>query len=228
MRELRTLIFALAATLALAINPVSFAQDTHDAAAAVEGAVDTHAADSGHAADDHGGDHAAGAASPIAKPKEGIAAAVTTLITFAIVFGVLYVAVWPKIVGGLDDRAGKIRDDLAAAESERRQAKDALDAYEKNLAEARAESQRMIEETRAQQGELAKQLKTKADADLAELRAKATAEIENAKKAAIAEIYAESVNLATVMAGKILAREVSSGDQQRLVSESLAQMQAKA
>ena len=60
MRELRTLTFALAATLALAIAPAAFAQDGHDAAPtatdaahAAETAADTHAGDTAHAADDH-------------------------------------------------------------------------------------------------------------------------------------------------------------------------------
>lgn len=166
--------------------------------------------------------------SPIAGVNEGLISAITALVTFTIVFVVLWLKVWPKITDGLDSRAAKIREDLAAAESERQQAKDALDQYEKNLAEARAESQRMIEETKSQQAELAKQLKSKADAELAEMRAKATSEIETAKKAAIAEIYAESVNLATTMASKILSREISAEDQKKLVDESLAELQAKA
>ena len=73
---------------------------------------------------------------------------------------------------------------------------------------------------------LAAQLKSKNDAELSAMREKAKAEIESAKKQAIAEIYAESVNLATVMAGKILQREVTASDQQRLMDESLAEMKA--
>jgi F0F1-type ATP synthase membrane subunit b/b' len=56
------------------------------------------------------------------------------------------------------------------------------------------------------------------------MREKALAEIEAAKKQALGEIYTESVNLASVMAGKILQRQVTVDDQQRLMDESIAEM----
>lgn len=166
------------------------------------------------------------AASPIAPPTEGIATGVTAIVLFVIVFAILATQVWPRITKGLDDRNAKIQGEIAAAEEARRQAKDALNEYEKNLAQARAESQKMLESTRAQQGVMAAELKARADADLNSMREKAKADIEAAKKQALAEIYAETVNLSTIMAGKILQREVSAGDQQRLMNESLAEMKA--
>lgn len=166
------------------------------------------------------------AASPIAPFEQGIASAVTALVVFAIVFAILATAVWPKITKGLDERNEKIKNEIATAEDARRQAKEALDEYEKNLAEARAESQRMIEETKSQQAELASQLRAKNEAELTEMRERAMADIESAKKQALSELYAESVNLATAMAGKILQREVKPEDEQRLMDESLAEMKS--
>ena len=51
-------------------------------------------------------------------------------------------------------------------------------------------------------------------------------DIEAARKAALNEIYAESVALATTMAGKILQREVTAADRDRLIEESLAELGA--
>lgn len=170
--------------------------------------------------------HAAEEANPLAKPNEGLATGITAIVIFVIVFGLLSTMVWPKIVKGLDERNEKIVGEIAAAEEARKQAKDALDEYEKNLAEARAESQKMIEETRAQQSQLAAQLKANADKELGAMREKALAEIESAKKQALNELYNESVNLATVMAGKILQRQVTVDDQQRLMEESIEEMKS--
>ncbi len=167
---------------------------------------------------------AAEPANPIATPKEGFATGLTAIVLFLIVFGILSVAVWPKIVSGLDERNDKIKGEIAAAEDARMQAKEALNEYEKNLADARAQAQQMLEETKAAQGELAAQLKARAETELGELREKAKADIEAAKKQALNELYSESVNLATVMAGKILKREVSVNDEQRLMEESLAEL----
>ena len=148
----------------------------------------------------------------------------TAIILFVIVLGLLSTMVWPKIVSGLDERNEKIKGEIAAAEDARKQAKEALNEYEKNLAEARAQAQQMLEETKATQNELAAQLKTRAETELNEMREKAKADIDAAKKQALNELYSESVNLATVMAGKILKREVSINDEQRLMDESLAEL----
>lgn len=167
---------------------------------------------------------AEGAASPLATPAEGFWTGVTAIILFVIVFGLMSTMVWPKIVAGLDERNEKIKGEIAAAEDARQQAKEALNEYEKNLAEARAQAQQMLEETKATQNELAAQLKSRAEAELTEMREKAKADIDAAKKQALNELYTESVNLATVMAGKILQREVSVNDEQRLMDESLAEL----
>ncbi|MEM7628237.1 MAG: F0F1 ATP synthase subunit B [Planctomycetota bacterium] len=147
-----------------------------------------------------------------------------TIIVFFVVLAFLALNVWPKITKSLDERNEKISSEIEAAEAARKQAKDALDEYERNLAEARAESQQMLEETRAKQGELAAELKAKADQELGAMRERAKADIETAKRAAINEIYAHSVTLASAMAGKILQREVTPEDQQRLIDETLSEL----
>src|SRR5690606_1767563 len=132
--------------------------------------------------------------------------------------------VWPKIDAGLNDRAAKIRDEIAAAELAQEQARDALEQYERNLAEARAEAQKMIEEARTRQTQIAAELKAKADVELGAMRERAMKDIDAARRAAINEIYAEAADLATRAAGKILQREISPQDQRRLVEESLSEL----
>ena len=58
------------------------------------------------------------------------------------------------------------------------------------------------------------------------MRERAMRDIESAKKTALAEIYAQGGSLATMMAAKILQREVSDQDQARLVEESLAELRS--
>ncbi len=163
---------------------------------------------------------------PIATTKQGVATAVTALVVFALVFGVLAVKVWPVITRALDERADKIKSEIAAAEQARREAREALDQYNKSLAQARAEAQQMLEQTKAQQLELAAALKAKADQELNAMRERAAKDIESAKRAAIGEIYGEATTLATTLASKILRREIRPDDQRELVEESLRQLQA--
>jgi len=156
--------------------------------------------------------------------KQGLITGITALVVFAVVFAILAVKVWPAITKALDERANKIREEIAAAEGARKQAKDALEMYEKSLAEARAEAQKMLEKTRSQQQALADELKAKADIELTAMRDRARRDIEAAKKAALQEIYAQTAAAATTIAGKILRREVNASDQKRLVEESMGEL----
>jgi len=156
--------------------------------------------------------------------KQGLATGVTAVIVFALVAAILGMFVWPKIAKGLDDRAQKIKDEIDAAEMARKQAKDALEQYQQSLAQARAEAQKEIDKARSQAQIISAELKAKADVELTAMREKAMRDIENAKKTAVSEIYAHSTQLAATMAGKILRREVNTGDTQRLLEESVQQL----
>ncbi|MCA9302709.1 MAG: F0F1 ATP synthase subunit B [Phycisphaerales bacterium] len=218
---MKRLAFLLILLALAGLSVQSFASDpVHEAEAELHNIAEEATGHDAHGAD-HGGEHKA---SVIESPKAGIAPMITAILVFMIVAGILAVGVWPKIVKGLDERNEKIQGEIAAAEAARKQAKDALNEYEKNLAEARAEAQQMLADTKAQQSELAAQLKAQADTELSAMREKAKADIDAAKKQALNELYSESVNLATVMAGKILQREVTANDQQRLMEESLHEM----
>lgn len=181
---------------------VSHADDTHDA---------------------HAGHEEVGA---IPTVKQGLVTGITAVVVFLLVFAVLAAKVWPAITKGLDERAAKIRSEIEAAEAARKQAKDALASYERSLSEARAEAQQMLDRAKADQQKLTAELKAKADTELNAMKERAKREIDSAKRAAVAEIYAESANLATSIASKILGREVNAGDQQRLVNEAVAELAA--
>jgi len=111
------------------------------------------------------------------------------VITLVIIFFILSRIALPRIAAVLSERQGTITNDLAAAEDLKVKAVEAEEAYNKALADARAEAQNIVAETKAE---------IKAELDVA--TAKADAEI--AAKAAegekaIAEIRAnalESVN----------------------------------
>lgn len=161
---------------------------------------------------------------PVSLPFAGVAPAITALLVFGIVLYILSASVWPKIQGGLKDREDKIREEIASAEAARAAAKAALEEYEKSLSGARAEAQRMLEETKAQQSALAAELRAKSEAELTAMRQRAMSDIESARKAALAEIYQESVALAATMASKVLERQITIEDRERLINESLADL----
>jgi F-type H+-transporting ATPase subunit b len=180
------------------------------------------AAEEGH--DAHAGGHETLQAIP--SVNQGVVTGITAVVVFLLVLAILSLKVWPTITKALDARNNKIKSEIEAAEMARKQAKAALEDYEKSLAQARAEAQRMLDDTRAQQNKLAAELKARNEAELGQMRERAMKDIEGAKRAALNEIYADAATLATHVASKILGREVSSGDQQRLVEESLRELKS--
>ena len=149
---------------------------------------------------------------------------ITALVVFGIAFFYLYLKVWPQITKGLDDRQNKIREEIASAEASREKANAALAEYEASLATARKDAADMIANARTDAKAAAEELRVRNEADLSEMKDRASRDIDAAKRAAISELHAEAANLATSIATKILQREISSDDQQRLVDESLREM----
>jgi F-type H+-transporting ATPase subunit b len=141
-----------------------------------------------------------------------------------IAFTLLGIFVWPKIIQGLDDRNDKILSEIHSAEEAREQAKSALADYERELSRAREESSKMISDAKSQAKALADELRDKNEQELSERMARATADIESAKASAVSELHAEAAELASVMASKILAREINVQDQKQLLEESLAEL----
>ena len=236
---LTTLSRRFAALLALAmlsaiVTGSALAQDhgspQNEAGQSLSGAEsDSHEQDhadanagSDHAGAEHGAEHDVHGV--IGTVKQGLVTGITAIVVFLIVLAILSKAVWPKIQAGLDEREKKIRDEIESAEEARQQAKDALEMYEKSLAQARAEAQQMLEDAKVEQQKFSNELRAKAEAEQAARNEKAQREIESAKRAAVNEVYAEAATLATSIASKILSREVSSDDQMQLIEEAVAEL----
>lgn len=147
--------------------------------------------------------------------------AVTALVVFLAAFVFLYFKVWPIITKGLDERNAKILGEIKAAEEARKSAKAAQMEFEKKIAEAREEATRLITQARAEAQRQAESLRSKMEQDMQERLSRASAEIDAAKRQAILDVHAQTASLATAIAGRILKREITPTDQQRLVDESL-------
>jgi F-type H+-transporting ATPase subunit b len=123
------------------------------------------------------------------------------VVTLVVIYLILSRVALPRIAAVLAERQGTITNDIAAAEDLKAKAVEAENAYNKALADARAEAQRIAAEARAEiQADLDDAI-AKADADIA---AKA-AESEKA----IAEIKAGALESVQAVAGDTAAEIVA-------------------
>jgi len=160
----------------------------------------------------------------LVRTETALPAMISSVIMFLLLFWLLKKTAWGPIMKGLQDREVKIRSEIESAENARAQANAALEKYQKELADARAEASQMIQQAKADAQKVADELRAKNESELSAMKDRAKNEIEAAKRMALNEIYAETAMLATQVASKILEREIKPEDQQRLVEEALSKL----
>ena len=136
------------------------------------------------------------------------------VVTLIAIYMVLSRVALPRIAATLAERSGTITNDLAAAEDLKAKAVDAEKAYDKALADARAEAQRIIAATREEiQAELDDAI-AKADAEIAAKAAeseKAIAEIRAGTMAAVEDVAKDTAaELVTALGGSAEADTINS------------------
>ncbi|MBI1371417.1 MAG: F0F1 ATP synthase subunit B [Phycisphaera sp.] len=173
---------------------------------------------------EHGDAHGGGEheAPPLLDFRTDMAA--WTLILFVLVIVVLGKFVWPQITSALDAREAKIRGEIADAEAANAKAQKSLETYEAKLAAAQAEVRAMLDQAKADAEAVRVTRVSELEKELAEIRQRATAEIDSAKQSAVQELHAHAAELAVAVASKILQRKITADDTQRLVDESLKEL----
>jgi len=186
-------------------------------------AADPHAAGTA----DHGtaDAHGAGERSVIPHPREALIPAVTTLVVFAFLLAVLGKFAWGPIAAGLKGREDKIRKDIADAEDARRRAEETLREYNARLATAENSVRDMLTKATADGERLATTIRMQAQREAEEIKERTNRDIEAARDAAVRQVREEAVNLATMMAEKVLRRNLNANDQRDLLQSSLEQLQ---
>lgn len=183
-------------------------------------AADDHA--EAHSTEDgHGHDHGEKKKNSVNPLDLKTGEAFWNLLVFLIVLAILAKFVFPVIRDGLKAREEKLEGDLTAAEQARAEAEASLDEYKSKIAEAQKEAQKVVEEAKKAAEQVASKVKADAESEIIKMRERAESEIASAKDAALNEVYAQTAELSTQIAGRILKREISSADQQALVTESL-------
>lgn len=147
--------------------------------------------------------------------------AIWTVVIFLGLVFVLGKFAWTPILNGLQQREDFIRDSLAKAKADRDAAETRLAEYEGILEKARAEATAIVEEGRRDAEELKTRIEADARAEREAELARAKREIGIAQQTAVKELYQVSGRLATDIAGRIVGRELTPADHQRLIDASI-------
>jgi F-type H+-transporting ATPase subunit b len=152
--------------------------------------------------------------------------ALWVLVIFLGVVIVLYKTAWKNVLAGLKAREDRIRKAIADADTARVKGEEALKEYNKQLATAQAQVRDLLSTAAIEAEKIAAGIKMHAQQDAEEMKERAMKEIESGKQQALTEIYEQTAGLATMVAEKILRRNLNADDQRELVKQSLEELQA--
>ena len=160
---------------------------------------------------------------PLVQPDPGLF--IWTILTFLVLLWLLAKFAWRPLLQALETRAHSIRQALDDA----RQAKQELERLHgesaKLLAQARAESAEIISRSRSDAERFREELKEKARGEAAALVRNAERQIELETTRAVQQIRQEAIDISIDIASKLLQRNVSKEDNERLIEETFKQLE---
>lgn len=153
--------------------------------------------------------------------------AVWTLTIFVIVVAVLGKFAWGPILTLLQDREAFIHKAVADAKRDREDAEARLKEYTDRLQAARAETAAMLQDARRDAERLREEMKQKAKSEAETIVKNAERQIQIETGRALQQIRHEAADLSVMIASKLLQRNLSKDDNERLIEEALRQVETR-
>ena len=119
----------------------------------------------------------------------------------------------------LEKRRAKADAEIRDAEQAKSEAQAIKAEYEQNMLEARTQANDLIATAKKTASLQSEEMLKQAESQAAAIRAKAEKDIEQEKKKAVSEIRDEIGGLAMEIAGKVIEREISEQDHEKLINE---------
>jgi len=150
-----------------------------------------------------------------------------TIVTFLVLLALLAKFAWRPLLEALDTRQNAIRKSLDDAEQARQELERLNAESAQIIARSRQEADAIITQSRADGDRLREEIRQKArgEADLIVKNAERQIQLETSR--AIEQIRHEAVDLSVMIASKIIQRNLTKEDNERLIDEALRQVQAR-
>jgi F-type H+-transporting ATPase subunit b len=147
-----------------------------------------------------------------------------TLVLFGITMWVLRRYAFPRIQEALDKRANAIRDNIEAAERQRKEADELLDEYRARLTEAREQADDIIARARKAADSAKAEAAEEGKARREELVSAARRDIEAETNRSLARIRSEVADLTVAATEKLTRKSLDDADHKRLVEDALKEV----
>ena len=163
---------------------------------------------------------------PLSPFAGNVGNAVWTIVIFVIVVIVLGKFAWGPILSLLKQREDFIHNSLSDAKRDRDDAELRLKEYATKLQTAQAEAVSIIEEARRDAERLRQELRERARTEADTMIKNAERQIDLQTTRALQQIRQEAVDLSVTIASKILQRNISKEDNEKLIADALRQIES--
>jgi F-type H+-transporting ATPase subunit b len=162
---------------------------------------------------------------PLVQPDPGLY--IWTIATFLILVALLGRFAWRPLLDALDRREESIRKSLDEARQARQEMERVRAESGQILAAARVEADAIISRTRADAARVGEELKQKARADAENILRNAERQIAAETSRALQTIRHEAADLSVAIASKIIRRNLTREDNERLIAETFKEIEAQ-
>ncbi len=147
-----------------------------------------------------------------------------TFITFSLLLWILKKFAWKPLLGALETRETKIREDIQRAEDARTDAERLLAEHRKLLQNSELDARKILEEAKSTAESLKQGIVDSAHEQARMMTSQAKAEIQREKDTALSQLREEVADLAIRAAGKILGEELDVDKHRKLVDDFIAHL----
>jgi F-type H+-transporting ATPase subunit b len=163
---------------------------------------------------------------PLVQPDPGLF--IWTIVTFLVLLTLLAKFAWRPLLEALETRQNAIRKSLddaqqAKVELERLNAESA-----RIIQQARVDAEAIISQSRVDGDRLREEIRAKARTEADHIVKNAERQIQLETSRALDQIRREAVDLSVMIASKIIRRNLSKEDNERLIDEALKQVEGRA
>lgn len=146
------------------------------------------------------------------------------VVNLLVVFYFLKLVLYKPLLKLMEDRQKQVDQQLDYAASTMRQAEEMMAQYQEQLAKAKADAQAIIDQATRLGNQMKEQTVAEARQEAEKLLARAREQIEKDKNQASQELRNQAANWALLIAQRVLGREVTDQDQDRLIDNVTGQL----
>jgi len=162
---------------------------------------------------------------PLVQPDPGLF--IWTIVTFLVLLALLAKFAWKPLLQALESREETIRKSLDDAQQARQELERLNQESAQMIAKARLEADAIVARSRTDAERLKEDMRQEARVESATIVKNAERQIQLETGRAIEQIRHEAVDLSIAIASKVIGRNLSKDDNERLIEDALKQVEAR-